>query len=232
MTAVADVPATAPGHLPPAVLELTGVRVRFPRAGEEPLTVVEGLDLAVPAGRMHVLAGRSGSGKTSVLRVAAGLVPPTEGTVAWHGEAIGGLRDDEVTRRRAELIGYLDQAGALVPGLTALENVLLPAVPDRSARRRGERARELLARVGVAGRAGNRPDQLSGGERQRVALARALLRHPAVVLADEPTASLDRAAADGVIALLRELTAEDVAVVVASHDPALIAAADTVTSLD
>lgn len=232
MTTSTAPPEASPVQAPPAVVELAGVRIAYPRPGEEPLTVVDDVDLGVPPGRMHVLAGRSGSGKTSLLRVAAGLMPPSSGEVRWQGESIGGLSDDQVTARRGRLLGYLDQAGALVPGLTALENVLLPAVPDRSARSRHRRATDLLRQVGVDHRAGNRPDQLSGGERQRVALARALLREPAVVLADEPTAGLDRASADVVIALLRGLTADGVAVVVASHDPSLVAAGDAVTTLD
>jgi ABC-type lipoprotein export system ATPase subunit len=215
-----------------AVVSLKGVEITFPRPGLEPLTVIDGLELAVGAGQMHVLAGRSGSGKTSLLRVAAGLVPPTAGVVSWGGDPLTGLTDDQVTARRGRALGYLDQAGALVPGLTAIENVLLPAVPDRAVRAHTRTARDLLHRVGVGERMHSRPDQLSGGERQRVALARALLRRPAAVLADEPTAGLDRASADVVIALLRNLTAEGVAVLVASHDPSLVAAGDAVTTLD
>ncbi|MFT4052537.1 MAG: ATP-binding cassette domain-containing protein [Microbacterium sp.] len=212
-------------------VELRGVTIQYERPGDEPLRIVEDYDLTLERGRMHCLAGRSGSGKTSILRVAAGLVPPASGRVLWEGMEITGLADDVVTARRRDHVGYLDQRGNLLPGLTALENVLLPAVPDRRTRELARPARDLLHRLGVGTRATHYPDRLSGGERQRVAFARALLRGPAVVMADEPTASLDRASADQLIAVLRALTGDGIAVLVASHDEHLIAAADTRTQL-
>ena len=214
-----------------AVVELTDITISYERTGAEPLAIVEGYHLALEAGRMHCLAGRSGSGKTSILRVAAGLVRPTGGDVAWAGESLTPLKDDAITRRRRDFVGYLDQGGVLVGGLTALENTLLPAVPGRRTRQLEPRARELLDRLGVGARAAHRPDQLSVGERQRVALARALLLEPAVLMVDEPTASLDRVSADSVIALLVELAGEGIAVLVAAHDEHLVAASDSRTTL-
>jgi ABC-type lipoprotein export system ATPase subunit len=214
-----------------AVVELTDITISYERAGAEPLSIVEGYDLALEAGRMHCLAGRSGSGKTSILQVAAGLVRPTGGDVAWAGQSLAALKDDAITQRRRDFIGYLDQGGVLVGGLTALENALLPAVPGRRTRQLEPRARELLDRLGVGARAAHRPDQLSVGERQRVALARALLLEPAVLMVDEPTASLDRVAADSVIALLIKLAGEGIAVLVAAHDEHLVAASDSRTTL-
>jgi ABC-type lipoprotein export system ATPase subunit len=214
----------------PAV-DLKAVAIRYPRPGEEPLTIIERYNLRMTAGDFHCLAGRSGSGKTSILRVAAGLMPPTEGRVLWQGLEITGLADDVITARRRHHVGYLDQRGNLVPGLTALENVLLPAVPDRRTRELARKARDILHELGVGARASHYPERLSGGERQRVALARALVLGPAVVMADEPTASLDRASADSLIALLRRLADRGTAVLVASHDPNLIAAADSRTEL-
>jgi ABC-type lipoprotein export system ATPase subunit len=215
-----------------AALDLVGVTIRYERPGLEPLLIVEHFDLAVEPGTMHCLAGRSGSGKTSILRVAAGLAPPAGGAVAWSGETITGLGDDPITTRRRAHIGYLDQGGILVSGLTVLENVLLPAVPDRRTRQLVDRGFQLLSELGVAERSGHYPERLSGGERQRVALARALLLEPAIIMADEPTASLDRASADAVIAILRALADNGAAVVVASHDPVLIDTADTRTHLN
>lgn len=212
-------------------LDLRGVAIRYDRPGEPPITIADGYDLRMHAGDFHCLAGRSGSGKTSILRVAAGLVPPTEGRVLWQGLEITGLADDVITARRRRHVGYLDQRGNLVPGLTALENVLLPAVPDRRTRELARKARDLLQELGVGARAAHYPERLSGGERQRVALARALVLGPAVVMADEPTASLDRASADALIALLRRLAERGTAVLVASHDPNLIAAAGSRTEL-
>lgn len=213
------------------VVELSDITIRYERAGAEPLDIVVGYDLALEAGRMHCLAGRSGSGKTSILRVAAGLVRPSGGDVAWAGESLAALKDDAITQRRRDFIGYLDQGGVLVGGLTALENAMLPAVPGRRTRELEPRARGLLERLGVGHRASHRPDQLSVGERQRVALARALLLEPAVLMVDEPTASLDRASADSVIDLLTSLAAEGIAVLVAAHDEHLVAAADSRTTL-
>jgi ABC-type lipoprotein export system ATPase subunit len=158
-------------------------------------------------------------------------VPPTAGSVIWQGLEITGLADNVITRRRRGHVGYLDQRGNLLPGLTALENVLVPAIPDRQTRHLARRARDLLNRLGVGNRATHYPDRLSGGERQRVAFARALLLEPAVIMADEPTASLDRAAADSLIGILRDLSNEGIAVLVASHDQNLIDAADSRTTL-
>ena len=140
-------------------------------------------------------------------------------------------KPDAITTRRRELIGYLDQGGVLLAGLTALENVLMPAVPARRATQLEARGRELLERLEVGHRASHRPDQLSVGEQQRVALARALLLEPRVLMVDEPTASLDRVTADGVIAVLSQLRDEGIAVLVAAHDEHLVAAADSRTDL-
>ncbi|QEO14051.1 ATP-binding cassette domain-containing protein [Agromyces intestinalis] len=214
-----------------ARLELDSVTIRHPRDGDTDLEVVADWSLGVPAGTMHCLAGRSGSGKTSILRVAAGLTRPAAGEVRWSGDGLADLPDDRITARRRSEVGYLDQGGALVDGMTALENVLLPAVPDHRVAELRPRAAALLDELGVGGRLAHTPDRLSGGERQRVALARALLLEPGIVMADEPTASLDRTTADGVIALLTGLAATGISVLVASHDARLIAAADTRTDL-
>jgi ABC-type lipoprotein export system ATPase subunit len=214
-----------------AALELRAVTIHYDRAGQDPLAIIDDYDLVLRAGQMHCLAGRSGSGKTSILRVAAGLVQPTAGEVIWGGTSLAGAKDDEITTRRRDTVGYLDQGGVLVSGLTALENVLLPAVPSRRSKALVQRGSELLGRLGVADRAGSYPDKLSGGERQRVALARALLLEPAIVMADEPTASLDRASADSVIRMLRSLADDGIVVLVAAHDQHLIDAADSRTTL-
>ena len=224
-TSVLDAAIDAPA------VDLRGIAIQYERPGQEPLEIVEDYDLVLRRGDLHCLAGRSGSGKTSLLRVAAGLVPPTAGSVTWQGLEITGLADNVITKRRRRHVGYLDQRGNLLPGLTALENVLVPAIPDRQTRHLARRARDLLNRLGVGNRATHYPDRLSGGERQRVAFARALLLEPAVIMADEPTASLDRATANSLIAILHDLSREGIAVLVASHDQNLIDAADSRTTL-
>ncbi len=230
MTPHSAVAGTTEGSNEP-VLQLRQVTIHYDRPGLHPLSIVDDYDLSLGVGSIHCIAGRSGSGKTSILRVAAGLVTPTSGEVLWSGTTITGMKDDAITTRRRNSIGYLDQGGVLVPGLTALENVLLPAVPSRQSKALFGRASDLLGSLGVADRAGSYPDKLSGGERQRVALARSLLLKPAIVMADEPTASLDRVSADSVIQMLRKLADDGIAVLVAAHDPHLIDAADSRTTL-
>lgn len=214
-----------------AVVELLGVTIRYQSADGHPLDIVSDYNLALAPGEMHCLAGRSGSGKTSILRVAAGLATPTAGEVRWNGESLADLSDARITALRRDFVGYLDQNGTLIPGLSAIENVILPAVPARRTKELAPTARDLLEILGVGARAKHRPEQLSGGERQRVAFARSLLLSPRVLMVDEPTASLDRASADGVIKLLKELSADGITVLVSAHDQNLIAAADTTTRL-
>lgn len=214
-----------------AVVELLGVTIRYQSADGHPLDIVTDYNLALAPGEMHCLAGRSGSGKTSILRVAAGLAVPTAGEVRWNGESLAELSDARITALRRDFVGYLDQNGTLIPGLSAIENVILPAVPARRTKELAPTARDLLEILGVGARAKHRPEQLSGGERQRVAFARSLLLSPRVLMVDEPTASLDRASADGVIKLLKELSADGITVLVSAHDQHLIAAADTTTRL-
>lgn len=227
-TGMAEAPARPAAT---AVVELLGVTIRYQSADGHPLDIVSDYNLSLAPGEMHCLAGRSGSGKTSILRVAAGLATPTAGEVRWNGESLAELSDARITALRRDFVGYLDQNGTLIPGLSAIENVILPAVPARRTKELAPTARDLLEILGVGARAKHRPEQLSGGERQRVAFARSLLLSPRVLMVDEPTASLDRASADGVIKLLKELSADGITVLVSAHDQNLIAAADTTTRL-
>lgn len=208
-------------------LALSGITMEYSDAVGEPLRVVSNLSLALEPGQMVCLAGRSGSGKTTVISIAAGLLRPTAGTVHWGELNLAELGDDEVTRERGRRIGVVFQNAALIPSLRAVENVALAGMvePSRTASV-AERVATLLGSVGLSDRGRHFPAELSGGEQQRIALARALYREPPLLLADEPTASLDRATADGIIALLVALRDAGRAVLVATHDEALVAAAD------
>jgi ABC-type lipoprotein export system ATPase subunit len=214
-------------------LELNNITIRYGggKNGSDAVSVVDGFDLTLSAGEMHCVAGRSGSGKTSILTVGAGLTLPTSGRVLWEGDSLETMSDDEIADRRRALIGYVDQGGALIDGMSALENVLLPAVPDGEVDQRREMAKDLLDLVGLGRRMRHRPEQLSGGERQRVAIARALILGTRVLVVDEPTASLDRASANRIISILKDTTSDGIAVLVASHDHELVRLSDTLTEL-
>lgn len=219
-------------HHPPPAIELTGITVRFERTGQEPLTVVEDVYLNVVGGAIHCLAGRSGSGKTTLLSVATGAIAPTAGTVSWGGKPITGLSETALAAARRHQLAYVDQEATAIGELTVLDNVLLPAIAARKAASLEDRAHELLESFGLGAHARQRARSVSGGERQRMALARALLMGPTAIALDEPTSSLDRNSADTVIEALRQATSHGAAVLVASHDPGVINAADSMTRLD
>lgn len=220
-------------------LALTGVELTYRVPGGEPLKVLRGVDVLLGNGELLCLAGRSGSGKSSLLYVASGLLAPDRGVVRWLGSDVGSMSPEEVVQRRRRTIGFVFQSGGLVDQLTAAENVALPGLAgggDRGTRGRhdGVRARvaSLLEEVDLAKRAHHFPAQLSGGERQRVAVARALFADPPVLIIDEPTASLDATSAEKMVELLRRIRDTGRAVLVASHDEHVIRGADRVTHLD
>jgi ABC-type lipoprotein export system ATPase subunit len=217
-------------------LEMERVTLSYATAGGSRLDVLRGVDLSVSARAFVCVAGRSGSGKSSLLYVAAGLLPPDSGSVRWLGEEVAGLRPEELTARRRGTIGFVFQSGGLIDLLTAAENVALPGMTRSGARSRVGAARgralALLDQVGLADRARHFPAQLSGGERQRVAVARALFGEPRVLIVDEPTASLDAAAATEMVGLLRGIRDAGCAVLVASHDPHVLDGADRVVRLE
>lgn len=213
-------------------LELAGVDIVFQRPTDTPLTIVSGFDLRLRPGSMHCLAGRSGSGKTSLLRVIVGLVAPTSGTVSWAGTPLHELSPQQLPAARRRHMGYVDQGATVIGELSVLDNVLLPAVPTGITPTVEQRALDLLALFGLHDIAPHSARDLSGGERQRVAITRALLPAPTALAVDEPTASLDRAGADSVIHALRQAAGHGSTIIAASHDPALIDAADSTTHLD
>jgi len=189
------------------------------------LTVLHGVSLTVAAGEVVAVTGPSGSGKSTLLHLLGGLDVPQEGEVWWAGERADTLDTQARATRRAGRVGLVFQHHYLLEDLNVLDNVRVPAL--LSGQDGTERARALLARVGLGGREKALPGVLSGGERQRVAVARALASRPAVVLADEPTGSLDRVNADLVAALLIDLARENQAgVLLVTHDERLAARAD------
>jgi putative ABC transport system ATP-binding protein len=210
-------------------IEVRGL-VKTYGAGATAVQALRGVDLAIGPGEFVAVMGPSGSGKSTLLHIVGALESPTAGTIAVAGNRYEGLDDKTLTRVRGEHIGFVFQFFNLLPSLTALENVLLPALiagrVDAAVR---ERACELLARVGLADRAEHRPTELSGGEQQRVSIARAVLLSPDLLLADEPTGNLDSRAGAQILRLLRELNREEGrTIVMVTHDPSAAAMADRV----
>jgi putative ABC transport system ATP-binding protein len=215
-----------------ALLEGRGL-ARAYRLGATRVPALAGVDIRIGRGDFVVLEGPSGSGKTTLVNLLGLLDRPDEGTLSLDGKPVAAMDEDARADLRRDRYGFVFQTFNLVPVLTALENVEVPmALRGMDRRAQDEKGRRLLASVGLAGKEGVRPDLLSGGERQRVAIARSVANDPEVVLADEPTASLDTKNADAVLDLLQTLSAErNVAVVVASHDPRVVARASRVVTL-
>jgi len=214
-----------PGPRPPAV-RLENVRVTYQR-GRVMVDAVKGIDLEIPAGEFLAIEGPSGSGKSTLLRAMAGLWPTTGGRVWIEGIPLDQRSDSELAILRRRRIGFLHQLFNLLPDLTAGENVALPLLLDglRDAEVQA-RVHEVLARLGIEPLLSRRPEELSGGEMLRVALARALVIRPLLVLADEPTGSLDRENGQRVLELFREIHQRgDVTLVLVTHDADVAAAA-------
>lgn len=201
--------------------------------GAAAVHALRGVSFTVPRGELVALCGRSGSGKTTLLNVIAGLERPTSGRVWVAGQEVSAMRRDDTLRLRREKIALVFQSFALLPMLSAGENVGIPMRLARvPAADRERRARDLLELVGLGGKAHQRPYEMSGGEQQRVAIARSLANNATVLLADEPTGQLDSATAAQIMALLRSIVhAEGITALVATHDRALMGAADRVLQM-
>ena len=209
----------------PPPLSLEGVVLTLPSSAG-PVEILKGADLTVAAGERVAVVGPSGSGKSSLISVAAGLERPSAGRVALFGQELSALGEDGRARLRRGRVALVFQAFHLLPNMTAEENVSAP-LEIAGARGATETARTWLDRVGLGHRLTHYPHQLSGGEQQRVALARALAGEPKLLLADEPTGNLDRASAWIVTDLMFKLLAESgAAMVLVTHDPALADRAD------
>jgi putative ABC transport system ATP-binding protein len=218
---------TPPGATRAPSILLEDVRLTLASAAG-PVNILNGVSVAVEAGEAVALLGPSGSGKSSLLMVAAGLETATAGRVGVAGRTITGLGEDALARFRRQHVGIVFQSFHLVPTMTALENV---AVPLELLRREGafESARKALEAVGLAHRLDHYPGQLSGGEQQRVALARAIVHEPEVLFADEPTGNLDGATGAGIVDLLFALRARaNATLFLVTHEEALAARCDRI----
>ena len=202
------------------IIEATGLTKEFARArgGKRLFTAVHPLDIGLEERQLTVVSGHSGSGKSTLANMLAGILTPTAGHVQLDGTDLYSLRDEELSRLRNERIGLIPQGHTALRALTVLDNVLLPSILYANAEAPVDRARELLAAVGLDDLADAAPTELSGGELRRMAIARALLMDPAIVLADEPTAGLDSANATAVLTLLRDAADRGTAVLVVSHE--------------
>jgi putative ABC transport system ATP-binding protein len=219
-TEATETPEVSPERSSGALLyELSHLERTFTKGGVS-VKAVRGVDLVIKVGEMVSLEGPSGSGKTTLLQLLGALDSPTGGTIRFEGRDLGGLSDRELTKIRAEEIGFVFQHFDLIPTLTAEENVAIAMFPNHvRSHERLERAKELLNQVGLGPRLGHLPSRLSGGEQQRVAIARALANHPSVIIADEPTGNLDSDTAKEVMATLNALReSAGVTIVVATHD--------------
>ncbi len=205
------------------MIELSAVKKAFNQGRPNEYWALQGIDLAIEAGRVTALRGPSGSGKTTLLTLIGCLARPTSGRVRLKGEDISGLPERFLTEIRRQTFGFIFQQFNLIKGLSALENVILPAFP--TGRPRAElvaKAEILFDQLKLGHRASAKVEWLSGGEQQRVAIARALINDPAVIIADEPTANLDTALAREFMAILEGFTATGKTVLLTSHDPLVV----------
>jgi len=201
--------------------------------GKRTLEVLRGVNLEIARGEFLALRGASGAGKSTLLHLIGGLDSPNAGEIFFKNQNLAKFSEAELTQFRNRRVGFIFQAYHLLPELTALENVCLPARVARiSAAQTEKRGRELLSRVGLKDRTDHKPSELSGGEQQRVAIARALINEPELLLADEPTGNLDSQTGGEIIELLKNLRVEkQMTLIIATHDAKIAAHAQRVIEL-
>ncbi len=222
---------TPPSTIP--AVRVTNV-TRAYTVNNEQVLALRGISLTVEEGAFVALMGRSGSGKTTLLNMIGGLDQPTSGEVALYGQVLNGMNQEQLTLLRREKIGFIFQSFALLPILSAWENVEMPLriAGVRSRRERRQRAEAALALVGLERWATHRPAEMSGGQQQRVAIARALVSRPRLLLADEPTGELDSTTGRNLLTLLRTIVrTEGVTLIMATHDRTIFDFADIVYQL-
>ncbi|MCK6489502.1 MAG: ABC transporter ATP-binding protein [Planctomycetes bacterium] len=203
------------------MIAATGLVKRYLLGGQE-VRALDGVDVHIGAGEMVAVRGPSGCGKSTLMNIIGCLDRPEAGSYRLDGEEVAGLDGDRLAGVRNRRIGFVFQTFNLLPRMSALDNVALPAhygdLPDA-----GARARRALAQVGLDDRMHHQPNQLSGGQRQRVAIARALVMDPAIVLADEPTGALDSRTGEEILALFKQLNGQGRTIIMVTHDPAVAA---------
>jgi putative ABC transport system ATP-binding protein len=208
-----------------AVIDARGLRKVY-RMGEVDVEALAGVDFRLEKGEFACIMGASGSGKSTLLNIVGCLDRPSGGSYELMGRRVDSMEDSELAAIRNRFIGFVFQTFNLLPRASAVTNVELPLVYARvGGRERRERAMEVLERVGLADRAGHRPNQLSGGERQRVAIARALVTRPALLLADEPTGNLDSRTGEIILGLFKEIHSEGNTILLVTHDAGVASAA-------
>lgn len=225
-----SLPPSEEGNL--FLARLIGIEKTF-KLGDQQVHALRGINLDIQEGTFVLLSGRSGSGKTTLLNILGGLDRPTRGKVLFRGKDLSTFSNRALTKWRRKEIGFVFQSFALLPTLTAYENVELPLrIVGGSGRLRRARVRECLEMVGLWKRARHRVFELSGGEQQRVCIARALTTKPGMLLADEPTGELDTATGQKILSLFRDIVQyEGITVCMVTHDPGAAPFADTVYSL-
>jgi len=215
-----------------AIIDISGIAKRY-RRGNEAVTALENVSLRIRQSELVAITGASGSGKTTLAHIIGGLMTPDEGSVTVHGANIGAMNDRLLSAYRNRYVGFVFQNFSLIPHYSAIDNVMLPmTVSGVAPGKRREHAERLLKRVGLQGKYTRRADKLSGGERQRVSIARALAMNPRIIIADEPTGSLDSARGKEIMTILELLaTKHAITVIVVTHDPLLAARAHRVVTL-
>ena len=214
------------------IITTSGIGRSF-KTQDEDFWALKNISIEVPQGKLTILRGRSGSGKTTLMNILGALDYPTEGTVMLEGKDITAMSENERTMLRRTDIGFVFQSVALIPMMTALENVEFALRLNKYQGDKKERAMECLHLVGLSARADHLPAELSGGEQQRVAIARAIAHKPVVLFADEPTGALDTVSGLTVVKIFQELTKQEgVTIVMTTHDVGLMELADRVYELE
>ncbi len=215
------------------ILIAKGIKRGFPLPGGDTFFALKGVDIAVPKGKLTILKGKSGSGKTTLMNILGALDLPTEGTVEFDGREVTAMDEKQRTALRRYEIGFVFQSVALIPTMTAYENVEYALRLGGYKGDRKARANQCLDMVGLSARSSHMPAEMSGGEQQRVAIARAIAHQPKLIFADEPTGELDTNTAIGVVKIFKDLcAAQEITFVMTTHDTGFMEIGDAVYELE